>query len=352
MNGAISRKQLISYPASLQKYGKGDLFLPIVGRLIEIAREQKECYLAFFAPFGLFCGRERYMHLFNALVKDFAFLKGYVFAGYNFHDINKTLPVSLTIWKYSPNSNTKHLDLTFEFVDKSGESKILQFKEMPLLKDGWIYDRRDKGIVKGELVVQHCETFNVPTPKVIHLNPKQGGSEMIPENVRKSLGISGLPDELVYGLWSLSVGKHAFGTSLSVSLHPIYFEQAYVHLPDFTKKAAIEILAYSALEVLLLNYAENRIGFFGTNRVFRFGGERLTKGVEHLFRICKDAPTYDGLNIGQVFELFRQSKVDSTKLRKGLIDAVTARLSQIGYWDYVPIPTASEDLETKELQRA
>jgi hypothetical protein len=343
INGSTSRRQQIEYPLDLERYGKGDLFIPIVGRLIEVARVQKTCYLAFFSPFGLFCGRQRYLKLFKALMKDFEFLRGHVFAGNNFHDINKTLPIALSVWKYSPNANTQHTNLVFDFIEKGGGKKTLRFRQMPLLKDGWAYDRRDKGVVKGELVVPPCERFNSPSPKVIHLNPRQGGSEMIPENVIKPLGISGLPDELVYGLWSISVGKHAFGTSLSVSLHPIYFEQAYVHLPDFTKKQTLEILAYAVLETLLKNYAEDRIGFFGTNQVFKFGNERLTEGVKHLLDLCKDAPTYDGLTIGDTFELLRQSKVDATKLRRSLKEEVSNRLKAIGYWNFIPIPQAAED---------
>ena len=209
---------------------------------------------------------------------------------------------------------------------------------MCLLKDSWRYDRRDKGILNGEVVVQHCESFDAPAPKVIHLNPKQGGSEMIPENVKIPLGISGILDELAYGLWSVSVGLGAFGTSLSNPTHPVYMRGAYVHLPDFSKKETIEILAYSALHALLKNYAKDRIGFFGSNRVFRFGGERLTKGVEYLFSLCKDYPVYDGYTIGEVFELIRQSKVDTAKCRKGMKDEVSKGLDEIGYWDYVPIP--------------
>ncbi len=120
------------------------------------------------------------------------------------------------------------------------------------------------------------------------------------------------------------------------------FEQAYVHLPDFSKKEAIEILAYSALEVLLKNYAEGKTGFFGTNHVFKFGGERLTKGVDHLFSLCKNCPVYDGHTISEVIEAMKQSKHDLTKLRKGLIDAVSMRLVKIGYYDYVPIPQVSK----------
>jgi len=93
----------------------------------------------------------------------------------------------------------------------------------------------------------------------------------------------------------------------------------------------------------LKNYAEDRIGFFGTNQVFKFGNERLTEGVKHFLDLCKDAPTYDGLTIGDTFELFRQSKVDATKLRRSLKDEVSKRLKVIGYWDFIPIPQAAED---------
>jgi len=133
MNG-VSRKLSIVYPSVLEKYGKGDLFLLIVGRLIEIAKAHKNCSLAFFSPFGLFCGRERYMKLLTKLLKDFRFLKGYVFAGNYFHDVNKIKPIAFTIWEYAPNTNAKHLDLNFEFFDKNGSSKNIRFKKMRLLK--------------------------------------------------------------------------------------------------------------------------------------------------------------------------------------------------------------------------
>lgn len=338
MGDNVSRKQTITYPLVLEKYGKGDLFLPIVGRLIEICKVHKDAELAFFSPFGLFCGKKRYSKLFNAVMKDFVFLKGYMFAGHGFHDINKTKPISLSIWKYSPNVNTKHLDLKFEFVDKTGENKTLQFKKMSLLKDGWKYDRRDKDGITGELIVQHDESFDAPAPKVFHLNPKQGGSEVIPSNVIIPLNILEIPDELVYSLWSVSVGARTFSTSLSNPLYPMYMDNAYVQLPDFTKKETIEILAYAALEVILKNYAENKIGFIGSNKVFKFGNERLTKGVEHLFDICKSAPTYNGYTVEDAFKLIKNGKVDVTKLRKSLISEVSKRLDAIGYWDFIPIP--------------
>lgn len=355
LEGKSSRKQEIFYPPSLVKYGKGDLFLPIVGRLIEIAKVQKDCYLAFFSPFGLYCGRKRYNPLFDALAKDFIFLKGYVFAGHNFHDINKTLSIAFTIWKYSPNANTKHLNLVFEFIDKNGDRKKLHFKEMPLLKDGWRYRDGSKYVrikTKDAIGAPRCDLFDVPNVRAFGVDLKEGsGAEISPDNLKLdkvTLNVPNVPSELVYGLWSVAVGKHVFGTSLSGSLHPIYFEQAYVHLPDFTKRETLEILAYSALGVLLKNYAEDRIGFFGTNRVFRFGNEKLTKGVEYLFNLCKKCIVYEGYNIGEVFEMFKQSNVDSTKLRKGLIDEVSVRLIKIGYWNNIPIPDQST-LGQKEL---
>ena len=302
LDGKASRQQPIYYPPMLVKYGKGDLFLPIAGRLIEIAKTQKNCYLAFFSPFGLFCGRKRYLKLFNALTKDFTFLKGHVFAGHNFHDINKTLPIALTIWKYSPNANVKHLDLTFEFVHKDGEIKTLQFKELLLLKDGWKYRDGSKYVkskTRDAIGAPRCDTFNSPGVKVFGVDLKEGsGAELSPDNLKYDLNISNIPSELVYGLWSVSVGLGAFRTSLSNPLFPIYMRDAYVHLPDFSKKETLEILAYAVLEVLLKNYAEDRIGFFGTNRVFRFGNERLTKGVEYLLKLCSKCPVYEGHNIG------------------------------------------------------
>lgn len=350
MEGKPSRQQTIYYPPVLLGYGKGDLFLPIIGRLIEIAKVQKTCYLAFYSPFGLFCGRKRYLKLFNALMKDFRFLRGHVFAGHNFHDINKTLPIALSIWKYSQNTATQHCDLVFDFLDKKGETKTLHFKELPLLKDGWRYRDGSKYVkikTNDSISAPRCDRFNAPNVKSIGVDLKQGsGAEISTDNLKLErivLDVPNVPSELVYGLWSVSVGKHAFGTSLSVSLHPIYFEQAYVHLPNFDRKKALEILTYAVLETLLKNYAEDRIGFFGTNRVFRFGNEELTKGVLHLINLCKDAPTYDGNTIGSTFELFKQEKVDATKLRQSLKEEVSKRLDALGYWDFIPIPKVVDD---------
>ena len=119
---------------------------------------------------------------------------------------------------------------------------------------------------------------------------------------------------------------------------PIYFDNAYVHLPDFSKRETLEILAYSALFAVVKNYAEGRIGFVGPNKVFKFGGPSLTKGVEYLFNTCKDCIVYDGLTIRQTLDLIKQDKLDFAKFNKGIKEEVAKRQAQIGYWDYVPIP--------------
>ena len=81
------------------------------------------------------------------------------------------------------------------------------------------------------------------------------------------------------------------------------------------------------------------IGFFGSNKVFRFGNERLTKGVKYLFSFCKDCCVYDNYTIDDVLEQIQQSDVDKKKCRRGIKDEVSKRLNQIGYWDQVAIPS-------------
>ncbi len=353
-------KITIEYPKELEKYGKGDLFMPIIGRLIEIAKTHEKSYLVFFSPLGLFCKRTKFLKLFNALIKDFKFIKGYIIAGYNFHDINKTLPIALTMWEYSKNINTEQSDINLIYLDKDKGNRTIEFKEMSLLKDGWNYGGGGKGrgkyknnknkkideyeidkkIIHNEIYVSSCDRFNNLMPKIFSSYLQKGsGAELSPDNVKIKLNIPNIPDELIYGLWSVTVGSRVFDTSLSTPLHPIYISQSYVHLPDFNNKKVIEILAYSILNILLRNYAEDRIGFFGNNRVFKFGNERLTKGAEYIIDLCKNCNVYENYTISDIFEKFKNSNIDTKNLRKGLIKQVYTRLDEIGYWNYIPIPS-------------
>ena len=64
----------------------------------------------------------------------------------------------------------------------------------------------------------------------------------------------------------------------------------------------------------------------------------MTKGVEYVLDLCKDAPTYGGQNIGESFKLIKDGKIDVTELRRSLKNEVLKRLVSMGYWDYIPIP--------------
>ena len=54
-----SRRISINYSGLDKKYGRGDLCIPIIGKIIELLKTAETGYLAFFSPMGLFCGRKR-----------------------------------------------------------------------------------------------------------------------------------------------------------------------------------------------------------------------------------------------------------------------------------------------------
>ena len=78
----------------------------------------------------------------------------------------------------------------------------------------------------------------------------------------------------------------------------------------------------------------------------------MTKGIEYLLSLSKDAPTYDGLTIRDAFEQIKHSKVDPTILRKSLKEQVSKRLVTLGYWDFIPIPKVSEEEENETLEES
>lgn len=349
LNGELSHKINITYSEDLLKYGKGDLFIPVVGRLIEIAKAHKNSYIAFFAPFGLYCGRKRYNKLLNLLLKDFTFLNGYVYSGLEFQDVSKDIPIAITIWKYTPNVNTKHLNLTFQYRNKN-ERREVKFKEMLLLKDGWKYGAGNYFVKEkntNAIIAPSCDRFNTPILKIFSTK-EQNGAEVSPDNVMIKLNISGISSELAYSLWSYSVGNRSF-ESISNRPHPVYFIGAYTHLPDFTKKEVIEILAYSALSTMYSNFTEGRIGFIGLNKIFKFGNEKYTKEVWNLLQTYHYLPMYDNYTLGDILEIIKDNKdkIDATKYSNAMGNQIASRLWKIGYWDYVPIPITKEKENTK-----
>lgn len=346
-----SRTVEVEYGDIGNKYGSGDLIFPIVGRLIEIAKKRRDCYLAFFSPMGLFCGRERYNNLLLALLKDFQFMFGYTFAGAFFHNIAKIKPIAFSLWKYAKGANTILESLEFEFIGKDEPNKTVTLKPMVLLKDGWRY-RDGSKYVKTKTVsplgVYRADTFNNPTPKLFVLGIKDGsGAEVSPDNVKKSVDIANVPDELFYALWSVTTGAHGIWRR-----YPIYFDNAYVHLPDTSKQETLEILAYATLRFVLINYGNPQIGFFGGDRVFRFGNDRLTKGAEYLLKTFGGSPVYGGKTIKDVFELLRKEpdKIDLMKCRVSIKEEIGKRLEAIHYWDYVPIPMSPKTGEKERTE--
>jgi hypothetical protein len=327
----LSRKIKIDYGGLGKEYGKGDLVIPSIGKMIEVIKNRGSGYLAFFSPFGVFCGRHRYVKLLKKLLRDFEFLYGEIFSGDKFHDVKKDKPISLTLWRYNPKINTDLYSLEFNF-----EGGVIPIKAASLLKEYWSYDNRKK--IKGEIAVQGNDRFNVQAPKMIHLKVEKGGSELIKENLKKSIDIKIIPDELAIGLWSLTVGYR------SITKYPLYMDNAYVHLPDFNKQESLEILTYVALHGLITemknNYTKGKIGIKGTEKSLVFGGDQLTNGVKYLLNEYKDLKVGDfSVNtiISHIKQLEDINELDSS-LRRQISREIEQRLEALGYWDYIPVP--------------
>ncbi|MHA1973746.1 MAG: hypothetical protein ACTSW1_12170 [Candidatus Hodarchaeales archaeon] len=336
LNSENSRNIDINYGDLAKKYGKGDLVIPAIGKMIQVIKHREKGYLAFFAPFGIFCERKRYKKLMDALFKDFVFLYGEIFNGDRFHSVSKNKPIGFTIWKYQPNAFVDHEKLIFFYQDKT-----IFFKRKKLLKDCWKYDTRKK--ITGEICVQGNDRFNAPVPKIFHIAIKKGGSELVPQNVKLPLDLEGIPDELFYGLWSITVGNRA------IVPHPIYVDNAYTHLPDMRRNETFEIIAYSLLHSLITeiknNYTQGKIGFFGENREFRFGNDRLTRGADFIIKKYYDLPINSTTTIGREFDRLRKIENFDTyddKIRTKIKAQIQERLETIGYWGYVPLPEGSK----------
>lgn len=347
----ISRKIKIDYGNLDKLYGKGDLVIPSIGKMIEVIKQRGTGYLAFFSPVDIYLGRNRYNKLLKALLKNFKFIYAEVFSGSLFSSGDKNAdykvsgikPISVAIWEYRPNVNTPHNSISFLFGKEEYGLKVL-----PLLKDGWKYDTRER--FHNEIAAQHNETFNCPTGKMISSMVEKGGSEMVPENVIISLNVDQVPSELIYGLWSRTVGRGG-GAIINPS---IIFNGCYVHLPDFTRIEALEIIAYSVLYTLITekkqDYCKGKIGFTGLNHIFNFGGKRLTDGASYLINTFGDQPAGENETIKSVFDQLKEGKnpdVIDKKLRIYIRGEIEKRLNEIGYWDYLPIP----DIETKDKNK-
>ena len=336
-----SRNLTIDYHGLEKKYGKGDLILPALGKMIEIVKEihsenqEIELYFGFYSPFGIFCERRKYNKLLKQILDNFKFLYGEIFSGDSFENVNKNKPISFSLWKFTQQTIPTNLeDISFIYNEK-----IYPFKRVPLLKQGWSYDNRK--FIRGEIVVQGNDRFNAQVPKMLHMKIKKGGAELVPENVKKpiNLRIGGkiIPDELVYGLWSITVGNR------SIVQHPLYIDNNYTHLPDFTNTTTQEILAYSSVHALLtelkLNYTDGKIRIEDSKLVF--GGKRLTNGAQNLLSEFSDLPL-SGNTIGDVIHsIIKEPSCITTitsEVRPKIKVQIQKKLEEIHYWNILPLP--------------
>lgn len=316
--------------------------------MIEIIKKNGSGYLSTFSPAGVLCGKTRYKNLLCALLKDFEFIKAFIFSGDNFENVSKAKPITFSIWKYHKNVYTDVESLKLKINELFHnpllpiKPKYIQFKRMDLLKDGWKCDTMK--YIRGELGVINNERFNSPKSKILQQKVDGGGSEMVEENIIKELNIPYIPSELVYGLWSTVVGNYA------IIRHPLHFDGAYVHLPNFNKIETMEILTYSIMYAIIQDLKtgyynnKNKFNFIGIIGIFKFGGNQLSKGVYNLlykYGLCKIGDK----TIEEIFEIINWHKKEiyelisnANKYLKLISEEVAKRLEKIGYWDYLPIP--------------
>lgn len=317
-----SRGREINYGELGDKYGKGNQIYPTIGKLIEIIKHIKCGYLAFFSPFGLFCGRDHFQKLFNALCSNFEFVEGSLWSGKCFNKVSKKKPIVFSVWKFGGKTSIKDIFISFE-------KRMLCFKRTALLRDGWSYDTQK--VIEGEIAIQNNCVFAVEISKFFHVDVERSGSELVPQNLRDGhLKIDKIPSEMIYGLWASCVGR-------GIIRQPLYMDNAYVHMPDFSKRESIEILVYSLLYAFISkDYTGGKIGFVGARKLMKFGGQRLTDGANYLFETYGDLPVGEQ-SIAEVLEELRNGrKRDNWKseVRK----EISNRLNEIGYWDCIPLP--------------
>ena len=99
-------------------------------------------------------------------------------------------------------------------------------------------------------------------------------------------------------------------------------------------------IIHAIISELKNNYCEGKVGFIGMQRIFRFGGERLTNGTKYLIDKYKNCFIGEK-TISDVFnELKDEPNIDNINenYRKMIKKEIEKRLEIIGYWDYIPIP--------------
>lgn len=196
------------------------------------------------------------------------------------------------------------------------------------------------GKTENYFSVMRGERFNTPNPKVFTVNViESSGAEIHPDNVKRKLDIPGIPDELVYGLWSITVGYH------SITSFPYYINEAYTHMPDFFDPRVHEILALAVLFALsdekVKNYTKGHISIQETTPPFRFGNRVQTKACHELIKRQQNLK----LSSTQILGVILQEIVNEAQtptffqgIKKLIKENIEERLETIGYWNFIPIP--------------
>lgn len=309
-------------------YGKGNQLYQTMGFNIDLLKLLKRGYLAFFCQMGVFCERPAHKKFLHELLKNFTFIKGYVWRGKHFNDVGKDVPIAFTIWKYGGTTELEEMKFDCEGYG------IMEIKRYPLLKHGWKYGGTTE---KGEIRVGTNERFDCPSAGAFTTYPK-GSVEVLPEHVKIPLNIKNVPSELAYALWCTVAGNRSLVTP------PFFMRQANVHLPDFKMNEVKEILAYALLASIVtgegtkIRYlTKDKIGYVGPNKVFKFGEAKdLNDGARYLLNTYGDLPV-GKQNITQVLECYKRGERNK-ELRSLIVNEIKIRLKKIGYWDYIPAP--------------
>lgn len=321
-------------------FGSRDLLYPALGQMARLAAQQR-AHLAFFAPFSIFNGRPAAKALLRFVLCNFRFLEGAVFSGKHFENVVAKKPIAFAL--FEPGTTAHLADLSFGLSpllpDADATAPLVRAGgEWTLLRDGWRHDQR-KGEPDTCLVAPHRASFDEYQPALLHATPRLGGSAMIPENVKVPVDVCArgvrIPSELVYGLWSVTVGSRG----LTPCVCPVWFGNALTHLPTRWTPPYVEVLALSALAQLL----NNRVQPYLPPRLLGGYGDAITFGnflepVRALWDEIRDLEILPDLTVARLLDDHPHPTRDPRAERAACHALIARRLHQLGYWRAIVVP--------------
>ena len=121
----------------------------------------------------------------------------------------------------------------------------------------------------------HNESFNAPLAKIFYASGDDPtrGSKVCSHNIKDSVvkDTSGYSDILAFfiAIWSSTIGKS------SITTYPLYIDNAYVHLPNFSDREIQKIVALSLMSNIIFQvkyrdrYTKGMIGFEKTDGEYK-----------------------------------------------------------------------------------